>query len=94
MKAQPITAETIALILDGHGVLSEVRTDPEIQAVAYGLAFLDSPATPAEKRFHDASTVFYDEESESRYEVNNRDLFEEQLSDRLSVRVAELANAG
>ncbi|MET4901660.1 MULTISPECIES: hypothetical protein [unclassified Paenarthrobacter] len=90
MNATPITAETIALILGDHGIPAELHADPEIQAAAYGLAFLNSPATPAEGRFYGASTVFYDEEDESRYEVSNRDLLEEQLTARLSVRIAEL----
>ncbi|MDR6639571.1 hypothetical protein [Paenarthrobacter nitroguajacolicus] len=93
MNATPITAETITMILDEQGVPAELRTDPEVQAAAYGLAFLNSPATPAEERFHGASTVFYDEENESRYEVSNRDLLEEQLTARLSVRTVELAQS-
>ena len=90
MNATPITAETITLILDEYAVPTELRIDPEIRAAAYGLAFLNSPAPPGEGRFHGASTVFYDEEAESRYEVSNRDLLEEQLTARLSVRIAEL----
>ncbi|MGJ3192304.1 hypothetical protein [Paenarthrobacter sp. FR1] len=90
MNAIPIPAETITAILDQLAVPTELRTDPELQAVAYGFAFLNSPATLPEARFYDASTVFYDEEAESRYELNTRDLMAEQLAYRASLRITEL----
>lgn len=94
MTATPITAGTITAILDGLRVPAELHTDPELQAVAYGLAFMDAPVTLAEERFYESGTVFYDTDSDSdfpsRYEVKNRNLLIEQLSTRANIRTAEL----
>ncbi|MGO4431790.1 hypothetical protein AB4Y88_00385 [Paenarthrobacter sp. RAF9] len=94
MTTAPITAGTITAILNGLRVPAELHTDPELQAVAYGLAFLDAPATAGEERFYESGTVFYDHDTDSdfpsRYEVKNRDLMIEQLSTRASTRTADL----
>lgn len=91
MTTAPITAGTITAVLDGLRVPAELHADPELQAVAYGLAFLDAPATLAEERFYESGTVFYDTDSDfpSRYEVKNRDLMIEQFSTRANIRTAE-----
>ncbi|MFJ5958201.1 hypothetical protein ACIQC5_19860 [Paenarthrobacter sp. NPDC092416] len=98
MNEAPITAETITAILDQLRVPVELHTDPQLQAIAYGFAFLNAPATPAEARFYNATTSFYSEEDldegfPARYEVNNRDLMAEQLSYRASIRIGELAHS-
>jgi len=94
MTTAPITAGTITAVLDGLRVPAELHTDPELQAVAYGLAFLDAPATLAEERFYESGTVFYETDTDSdfpsRYEVKNRNLMIEQLSTRANIRTAEL----
>lgn len=93
MTATPITAETITTILDELGVPAELRTDPELQAVAYGFAFLNAPATLPEERFYNAAAVFYDEEDESRYELKTRDVLAEQLAYRATIRITELGRS-
>ncbi|MFK0042194.1 hypothetical protein ACIQTW_20350 [Paenarthrobacter sp. NPDC090517] len=89
-----ITAETITAILNEFRVPAELHADPELQAVAYGVAFLGAPATKTEENFYDSDTVFYDVDPESdsplRYEVGNRDLMAEQLFYRASVRTNAL----
>ncbi len=88
---ETITEATITGILDRAGVPAEFHNDPELCAAAYGLAFLDTPASPAEERLYTSHTILEgDTPGEGSYTVGTRVLLEEVLHSRIGARLDDL----
>ena len=87
-----ITEATLTAILNLRGVPKEFHRDPELRAIAYGLAAIEEPTSDVEQRFYDSATTLNPggPSGEMPRTVTNRELLEEIHKTRLSYRLHQL----